>query len=58
MSRHAAAHRIVHSIRRWLPSPEAAAGAAAATGDPSRLLGLEAGPETGGHRHSDRAGRR
>ena len=57
MSRPAAAHRIVHSIRRWLPGPEGVAGAAAATGDPSRLLGLETGPDTARH-HTDPSGPR
>jgi hypothetical protein len=46
------AHRIVRTVRRWLPGPEAIAGGAAATGNPSPLLGLEAGP----HRHTDPAG--
>jgi hypothetical protein len=55
MSRHTAvAHRIAHSIRRWLAEPEGIAGGAAATGDPSALLGLEAGQ----HRHPDRSSRK
>ena len=55
MSRHTAvAHRIAHSIRRWLADPEGIAGGAAAAGDPSALLGLEAGP----HRHPDPANRK
>ena len=54
MSRHTAvAHRIAHSIRRWLADPEGIAGGAAAAGDPSALLGLEAGQD----RHPDRWGR-
>ena len=46
------ARRIANTVRRWLPAPEAIAGAAAATGDPSPLLDLEADP----HRHTDPAG--
>jgi len=55
MSRHtAAAHRIVRSIRRWLPDPEGIAGGAAAAGDPAALLGLDAGQ----HRRPDPASRK
>ncbi|HEY1715585.1 MAG TPA: hypothetical protein VGG07_21960 [Solirubrobacteraceae bacterium] len=54
MSRHTAvAHHIVYSIRRWLAEPEGIAGGAAAAGDPSALLGLEAGQ----HRHADPSSR-
>jgi hypothetical protein len=48
------ARRIADTVRRWLPGPEAIAGGAAATGDPSRLLNLEADPG----RHTDPAGTR
>ncbi len=51
MSRHTA---VAHRIRRWLADPEGIAGGAAAAGDPSALLGLEAGQ----HRHPDPASRK
>jgi hypothetical protein len=55
MSRHTTvAHRIARSIRRWLADPGGIAGGAAAAGDPSALLGLEAGQ----HRHPDRPSRK
>jgi hypothetical protein len=37
------ARRIGHTVRRWLPGAEGIASAAAAAGDPSALLDLEAG---------------
>ena len=38
------ARRVADTVRRWFPGPAAIAGGAAATGDPSRLLDLEADP--------------